>query len=185
MKVKKLILVAAIAATMAGCSSLGNKNADLEPVSKEAIKYTQDFGKVEVTFTDKGDWESLKSSATAAVPLTDEGALEQAMNVATMRAKRNIVEFIKTDLQSKKTTEIMTNALGKDVVADDAKTKERAGHITTKIQENIAVEASGIVSGVYILERKVTNDQKMVVVTLQVDKRSMRAARQIGVAIGS
>lgn len=180
---KKLILAVAIAATLSACST--TKTVDLDPVSKDAVKYTQEFGRVEVTFTDKGDWESLKSTGTSAIPLSDNAALEQAMNVATMRAKRNIVEFIQTDLQSSKSHEAITTALAKDVSSEDGKAKERAGTIATNIQEKITVEANGIVKGVYILERKISSDKTMAVVTLQVDKRSMNAARQLRSVFGS
>ncbi len=179
---KKVILVAAIAAVLSACST--TRTADLDPVSKDAVKYTQEFGKVEVTFNDKGEWESLKSTGTSAIPLSDNAALEQAMNVATMRAKRNIVEFIQTDLQSSKSHEVITNALAKDVSSDDAKARERAGNIASKIQEKISTQADGLLKGVYITDRKISGDKTMAVVTVTVDKRSMRAAQQVRVAFG-
>lgn len=178
---KKLILVAAMASLMTACSTT---RVDLDPVSKDAIKYTQEFGKVEVTFNDKGDWESIKSTGTSAIPLNDNAALEQAMNVATMRAKRNIVEFTQTDLQSSKSHEAITNALAKDVSSDDNKSRERAGNIATKIQEKISVQADGLLKGVYITDRKISGDKSMAVVTVQVDKRSMRAAQQVRASFG-
>ncbi len=70
---KKVILVAAMAAVLSACST--TKTVDLDPVSKDAVKYTQEFGKVEVTFNDKGEWESLKSTGTSAIPLSDNAAL--------------------------------------------------------------------------------------------------------------
>jgi hypothetical protein len=179
---KKLIIVAAVAAVLSACSTV--KTVDLDPVSKDAVKYTQEFGKVEVTFNDKGEWESLKSTGTSAIPLSDNAALEQAMNVATMRAKRNIVEFIQTDLQSSKSHEAITNALAKDIASDDAKSRERAGNIATKIQEKITTQADGLLKGVYITDRKISGDKTMAVVTVTVDKRSMRAAQQVRVAFG-
>ena len=179
---KKVILVAAMAVVLSACSSM--KSVDLDPVSKDAIKYTQEFGKVEVTFNDKGDWESIKSTGTSAIPLNDNAALEQAMNVATLRAKRNIVEFTQTDLQSSKSHEAITNALAKDVSSDDNKSRERAGNIATKIQEKIAVQSDGLLKGVYITDRKISGDKTMAVVTVQVDKRSMRAAQQVRTAFG-
>ena len=129
---KKLILVTAVALALSACST--TKTVDLNDTSKDAVKYTQEFGKVEITFNDKGEWETLKSTGTSAIPLTDNAALEQAMNVATMRAKRNIVEFIQTDLNSSKSHEAITNALAKDVSSDEAKSRERAGNIATKIK---------------------------------------------------
>ena len=181
---KKLILVAAMAAVLSACSTTKHVDLDnFEPVSKDAVKYTQDFGKVEVTFNDKGEWISLKSTGTSSMPLSENAALEQAMNVATMRAKRNIVEFIQTDLQSSKSHEAITNALAKDVTSDEGKTRERAGNIATKIQEKISVEANGLLKGVYIQDRKISSDGSTAVVTVQVDKRSMRVARQLNMAL--
>lgn len=180
---KKLILVTAMAAVLSACSSM--KSVDLDPVSKDAVKYTQEFGKVEVTFNDKGDWESLKSTGTSAIPMSDNAALEQAMNVATMRAARNIVEFMQQDLQSSKSHEAITNALAKDVSSDDNKSRERAGNIATKIQEKILVQSEGILKGAYVLDRKISSDKTMAVVTIQVDKRSMRAAQQVRNSFGN
>lgn len=177
----KLILAIAVLA-LSACSSV--KLATDTP-SSEAVKYTQDFGKVEVTFNDKGDWESLKSSATSSVPIDINAGLEQGMNVALMRAKRNIVEFINQDLKSKTTTDAITKSLAKNISEDDVASKQRAANIAEEITEKIAVESNGILKGVYVVDRKVSSDTKYVVVTVQVDKRSMNAARQLRVAMGN
>ena len=178
---KKLIVVAAVLA-LSACSS--TKLASDTP-SSDAVKFTQDFGKVEVTFTDKGGWESIKSSATSSVPINADAGLEQGMNVALMRAKRNIVEFINQDLKSKTTTDTITKSLEKNVSEDDLKSKQQAANIASEITEKISVESNGILKGIYIVERKVSSDAKTVVVTVQVDKRSMNAARQLRVAMGN
>lgn len=177
---KQVILALAIL-SLTACSTV---KLDHSTVSDEAVKYTQDFGKVEVTFNDKGDWESIKSSATSSVPIDVDAGLEQGMNVATMRAKRNIVEFINTDLKSSKTTEAMTNSLAKNVSSDGDKTQERAASIATQIQEKITIQADGLLKGVYITERKISSDKRTVMVTVQVDKRSMRAASQLRSVMG-
>jgi len=178
---KKLIIVAAVLA-LSACSST---KLTSDTPSSDAVKFTQDFGKVEVTFNDKGEWESLKSSATSSVPINADAGLEQGMNVALMRAKRNIVEFINQDLKSKTTTDTITKALEKNVAEDDLKSKQQAANIASEITEKIAVESNGILKGIYIVERKVSSDAKTVVVTVQVDKRSMNAARQLRVAMGN
>lgn len=179
---KNFLTVAVLALTLSACST--TKLTDVDPVSNDAVKFTQDFGKVEVTFNDKGDWETLKSSATSSVPIDVDAGLEQAMNVATMRAKRNIVEFINTDLKSSKTTEAITNSLAKNVSSGDEKSQERAANIATQITEKISVQADGLLKGVYVVERKISSDKRTVVVTVQVDKRSMRAAQQLRMALG-
>ena len=176
---KKLILALAVL-SLTACSSV-KLTSD---VTDEAAKFTQDFGKVEVTFNDRGDWDSIKSSGTSSVPIDVDAGLEQGMNIATMRAKRNIVEFINTDLKSSKTTEAMTNSLAKNVASGDETSQERAANIATQVQEKISVQADGLLKGVYVIERKISSDKRTVVVTVQVDKRSMRAANQLRMAMG-
>lgn len=171
---KKLLTIAVLALAVSACSTT-KLNDD---VSSDAIKYTQDFGKVEVTYTDN-TWVEIKSTGTSSVPINDDAGLEQAMNIATMRAKRNIVEFIQTDLKSGKSVDVMTNSLAKEVSEDDQKSKQKAANIATKVSEKIAVEANGILKGVYIADRKVSGDGRTVVVVVKVDKRSMRAASQL------
>ena len=177
---KKLLIVVSLLALTA-CSTT---KVAMDEASPDAVKYTQDFGKVEVTFNDKGDWDLVKSSATSSVPINVDAGLEQAMNVATMRAKRNIVEFINTDLKSTKTADTITKALAKNVTSDDEASKQRAANIASEITEKISVQADGILKGVYVVERKVSSDKKYVVVTVQVDQRSMKAARQIRMSMG-
>lgn len=175
---KKLILVVTMAAALTACSTTKMTGGD-DTVSNDAVKYTQDFGKVEVTFNDKGDWDVIKSSGTSSVPIDTDAGLEQGMNVATMRAKRNIVEFINTDLKSQKTTDTITKSLAKNVSSGNDAQQDRAATLATEIQEKISVQADGLLKGVYVVDRKISSDKRTVVVTVQVDKRSMRAARQL------
>lgn len=179
---KKLFVVSAIVLSLSACST--TKLADVDTVSSDAVKYTQDFGKVEVTYTDKGDWEVIKSSGTSAVPIDTDMGLEQGMNVAVMRAKRNIVEFMNTDLKSSKTTDTITKSLAKNVSSNDDKSQDRAANLASEITEKISVQADGILKGVYVVDRKISPDKRTVVVTVQVDKRSMRAAKQFRMAMG-
>lgn len=181
---KKLIALAILALSVTACSTTKLDQTDNESVSRDAVKFTQDFGKVEVTFTDKGDWETIKSSATSSVPIDVDMGLEQGMNVASMRAKRNIVEFINSDLKSSKTTDTLTKSLAKNVSDNDDVSKQRAANIATEVTEKISVEANGILKGVYVSQRKVSDDGKTVMVTVEVTKRSMRAARQLQMAFG-
>ena len=179
---KKLILVSFMAVALSACSTF-NKSADVDPVSKDAVKYTQDFGKVEITYNDQ-TWEELRSTATAAIPINDDAGLEQAMNIATMRAKRNIIEFIQSDLKNQKTVDVMTNSLAKEIADNDQKSKEKAANIATKVAEKMVEESNGIVRGAYIKDRKVSGDQRVVSVTVQVDKRSVRTSSQLRASMG-
>lgn len=176
----KKLLIAVTVLALSACSTTKLSEND---ISSDAVKYTQDFGKVEVTYTEN-TWTEIKSTGTSAVPINDNAGLEQAMNIATMRAKRNIVEFMQTDLRSGKTVDVMTNSLAKEVGENDQKSKQKAANIATQISEKIATDANGILKGVYVSDRKVSNDGQTVVVVVKVDKRSMNGAKQIRMAMG-
>jgi cytoskeletal protein RodZ len=178
---KRIILVAAIALSLGACSTF-NKQEQTE-ITPEATEFAQDFGKVEVKFNN-GEWESMTATASAAIPIEQDAGIEQGMNLATMRAQRNIIEFIQTDLKSSKTTDTMTKALAKNISEDDIVGKQKASDIATEITEKISVDANGIVRGVYVSKRKISTDGKNVSVTVAVDKRSMRAANVIRAQFG-
>lgn len=182
---KKLFAIAIMVLAVTACSTTKGLDGDDSAFSSSAQQFTQDFGKVEVTFDDKGNWLVIKSTATSNVPVDVDAGLEQAMNVAVMRAKRNIVEFINTDLQSSKTTDTITKSLAKTIADNDETSRQRAANIAQEITEKIAVNANGILKGVYVTERKVSPDHRMVAVTVQVDKKSMRAAQQLRAAFNS
>ena len=74
--------------------------------------------------------------------------------------------------------------LAKNVASGDETSQERAANIATQVQEKISVQADGLLKGVYVIERKISSDKRTVVVTVQVDKRSMRAANQLRMAMG-
>lgn len=171
----KNILLSAMVVSLAACSTVKPK----EEITADAVKYSRDFGKVEVTFTNRGEWESITSTASSFVPMAHDGALEQGMNVATMRAKRNIVEFMKSDLRSKKTTDTITKAMAKNSSEDDVDAKQKAEEIATEIVEKITVEGNGIVRGAYVTKREVTDDAKNVSVTVTITKESLQSANYL------
>ena len=175
---KRIFIASLLSLSLVACSTTKLS----EDITPEGTKFAQDFGKVEVTFNDKGDWESIKSTATSFVPIETDAGIEQGMNVASMRAKRNIVEFINSDLKTTKTSETITNSLVAHMKEDGANAERKAADLATKITENIRVEANGIVRGAYVMERKVSSDGKNVSVTVMVDKRSMRAANSMKTA---
>lgn len=174
----KSILATLFLIFISGCAT--NKSDSInEGVSQESIKYSQDFGKVEIGYSSEGGWIFIKSSATASLPINNEAGIEQAMNLAMLRAKRNIVEFIKTDLKSNTTTETITKSLIKDISSNDEKSIQRASNIATEITEKISTQSEGIISGVYVLNRNISQDKQVVSVVLQVDKNSLQAVQKL------
>lgn len=183
---KKVILAAAITLALGGCSTFNSDAVKAPNVSptEDAIEYTQKFGKVEMTYDDEGNWITLTSSATAAIPIDRTAGLEQAMNVATMRANRNIIEFIKRDIMSNTTVDVMTSAMANDTRDNAQKDQKDAKNIATNIQERINLDAKGILRGVFIEERKLDSDAQMAVVTVKVTQRSVVASQALASSMG-
>jgi hypothetical protein len=168
---KMRFLAVAVIALMLGACSTTKPTGE---VTKDGTKLAKNFGKVEVEFSMWGDWKAIKSTASANVPIEHDAGIEQAMNLASLRAKRNIVEFIQSDVKSKKTADAFTDAL-----IDQNVSKERATKLSQKITETIVEESSGIVRGAYIDDRKITDDGKNVTVVVVVDKRSLESSSKL------
>jgi len=163
----------ALAATLilSACSTTSKLSGEVTP---EGVELAKDFGKVEVSYTTFGDWKSITSTASSNIPIQHDAGLEQAFNIATMRAKRNIVEFVSTDIRSKKISDTFTESM-----VDHSVTKDHAAKLSNKITESIVEESNGIVRGAYISKRVISEDGKNVSVTMVVDKKSLESAATI------
>lgn len=199
------ILMAAI--LMSGCTS-SQKNPDSESAGLVGNPIEADFleknGPVKLAFDDKGNWLSIESSATAPLGFDAAEGREVAFKVATMRAKRNLVEFIQNDLQSRKSVQTISNAFLKSIgqiensYGDDPESEdgERGGSQTTRelrqkanklamtVRERIDDNAQMIIKGVHISDRKVSARAGHVSVTVRVSRHSIKAADAIRAQIG-
>ena len=62
---KRIIAVAVIALALSACST----TKPTGEVTEDGVKLAKNFGKVEVSFSTFGEWKSIKSSESAAVPI--------------------------------------------------------------------------------------------------------------------
>lgn len=157
-KMKKYLLLFLF---LQSCSIIGDKNS----ISEKTIVFSESAGKIEVKLNKKGDLEYIVSSGTAAIIENSDFALEQAMNIATLRAKANLSEFINTDIKSKKTTETIIGA-----VEEEYNTQ----YSSTDVKENIISESNSILKGVFVFERKVSQDNKSVLVKVKYDTNVLK-----------
>ena len=157
MKTLKTLIILLI---ISGCTS--SKNED--NIKDSTIKFVESAGKIELKMDRHGNWIEIKSSGSASLLLDDENALEQAMNVATLRAKANLIEFLETDVRSYKTT---------DTIIAAGVNKE----IASNVSEKITSESKGILKGVNVVERKVSENKNYVFVTISSDKKVLKIAK--------
>lgn len=125
------------------------------------VKIVEQSGKVEVSIKGK-DWVSIKSTGSAPILIKDEDGIEQAMNVATLRAKANIIEFINSEVSSSKTFD--------SSLSSKAESKE----ISQKVLEKISQDAKGLIKYSYVIERQVKDDYVRVVILVSKDLSQLK-----------
>lgn len=118
MKVKLLVLAVAVA--LAGCASKTNTfKADKDPAA-EANKpkpvsavFHRPEGPTSIEFTDSGEFVAISSRASAPIAGNNAYSIEQATQVATLRARRNIAEFIGKQVSSTRTLKVLSHTVQK------------------------------------------------------------------------
>jgi hypothetical protein len=122
-KLKNLTLAAAVALAVAGCA--GNKeltkNAELKPESDSirpkpvSTVFHRPQGTMTIVFTNDGKFQEVISKGTAPIAGNNAFSIEQAAQVAKLRAERNISEFIGTQLTSQRTVKVLSTAVQKSL----------------------------------------------------------------------
>jgi hypothetical protein len=135
--IKKLALAVSASLLVACAPNSGMiKNADLTP-DTDSIRpkpvstvFHRPEGAMVITFDKRGDFLEITSKASAPIAGNNAFSVEQAATVAQLRAKRNIAEFISTDLNTVRSVKILsttvqkslentTNGMAQEVVVND------------------------------------------------------------------
>jgi hypothetical protein len=136
--IKKISLAVAGALLVVGCA--GNqsvvKNADMRPTDDSirpkpvSTVFHRPQGIMTITFDKDGKFLEISSKGTAPIAGNNAFSIEQAAQVAQLRAKRNIAEFISTQLNTQRSVKVLstavqkslentTNGMGEEVKVDD------------------------------------------------------------------
>lgn len=210
-----IISMAVLALFVTGCAStkeapapvtkIENKLESKPDIKKAEAEFLETAGTVQLQFSDEGEWLLIKTSGTAPINFNHAQGREDAFLLATMRAKRNLVEFLNNDVKSGKAVENVTKTALKDIVSSngsenrkrnkDTKTddlfgsdtevdnsqysqeeRNRANKISQSVTETINDNSQGILRGAYIANRSIDRESNMVAVTMMVSKKSINAA---------
>lgn len=138
MNIKKLSLAVAGALLVVGCASNNGivKNADLKP-DTDSIRpkpvstvFHRPEGAMTITFSSDGKFLEITSKGTAPIAGNNAFSIEDAAQVAQLRAKKNIAEFISTQLNTTRSLKVLsttvqkslentTNGMAEEVKVDD------------------------------------------------------------------
>jgi hypothetical protein len=121
--IKKLSLAVAGALLVVGCASNNGiiKNADLKPETDSirpkpvSAVFHRPQGVMTITFDAKGNFLEITSKGTAPIAGNNAFSIEQAAQVAQLRAKRNIAEFISTQLNTQRSVKVLSTAVQKSL----------------------------------------------------------------------
>lgn len=123
MNIKKLSLAVAGALLVVGCASQQGviKNADLKPETDSirpkpvSTVFHRPQGTMTITFSADGKFVEISSKGTAPIAGNNAFSIEQAAEVAQLRAKRNIAEFISTQLNTTRSVKVLSTAVQKSL----------------------------------------------------------------------
>jgi hypothetical protein len=198
-----------------GCSSFGNNKAP-EPVikvenkletkpdiKKAEAEFIEANGSLQLQFSEEGEWLVIKTMGTAPINFNHSQGHEDAFMLASMRAKRNLIEFLNNDIKSNKAVDNLTKTSLRDIVStknkeqrapnakesDEAEgagidtfneeDRRRANRISQTVTESIRDSSQGILKGAYIAKRAVDRETNMVSVTLMVSKKSINTSNDV------
>ena len=233
MNIKKISLAVAGALLVVGCATNQGviKNADLKP-DTDSIRpkpvstvFHRPQGTMTISFSPDGKFVDISSKGTAPIAGNNAFSIEQAAQVAQLRAKRNIAEFIATQLQTTRSVKVLstavqkslentTNGMSEEIKIDDKDfdvngdpviinayndgSKDTApkpaveGNPNTNsekiaeiVRENITTSSSALIRGSVIIDEKIDQAGRTIVVEVKTSVQNINAANELRKLMGS
>ena len=160
---KQWLMCALLTLAISGCNSLSARKD--ENITSEFIG-----GSLKVTYTGNGEFKSLESSASAQVVGDLPSSREQAVAIATAKARRQIAEFIKTEIESERFYQVIasdTQALSQENTSKD---KNISANIVSNVREQIKQKSSVILKGTYVAKESFNESAKVITVVVKSSK---------------
>ena len=176
---RKLAVVSTVV-LLSACSTLTSKVDGPDSVTAEFMG-----GDIKVTFNKDGQFESLQSAGTARVTSTLPSATEDAFVIATLRAKQQIAEFMKEEVEGDRFTNTLSDNLQKGSDINGQVVNEVNTNIAKQVQENIKSKSKAILQGVYVESKKFDNSTNTVRVTVKTGTNDIAVAKQVRSMMGN
>lgn len=199
----KIFAVVMVAALLTACSttnrsenSLRAQSASLTPPNRVITTGFQETnGAINLTFDESGNWITLSTSGVADISDDSVAAQESALSIATLRAKRNLSEFLNSNLKSTKTLDSIArshqravqksniNTNSQDSETDESLTaspnevSERSRQLAKSVNEKIVDSSSAILRGIRITQQQISGDRAIVII--EASQQSIQASKNI------
>jgi hypothetical protein len=119
-QMKNIYAVVLTSLLVAGCANVGDKAIANKSPSAEANKpkpvstvFNRPAGPTTIEFTSDGQFISITARASAPIAGNNAYSIEQATSVATLRARRNIAEFMGAQLNTTRTLKVLSHTVQK------------------------------------------------------------------------
>ena len=177
----KKFVIALFAVALSACSTFPEKRVEDER------SITAEFmgGDIVVTYTKDGKFESITSAGTARMTSTLPSATEEAFIIAQLRARKNLAEFMRTDLESDKFVRTVYNSLQDGDTTDNSTLNRVNSKIASEVQENIKQRTAAILQGTFIDSKKFDNATRTVRVVVKTGTKDVAAAKSLKSLMGN
>lgn len=165
------MMVAVAISTLVGCSSA--------PVVQDQMPIKAEFmgGNVIVTYDKNGQLELLESKSSARVVTGLPNAVDESFLVASLKARNQIAEFMKVDVES----ETFTDTIFDSLQNANNSVLQNSQNIARKVQNNIRQKTSAILKGTFVSKKEYDESSRTVRVTVQTSAKDVNVAKQVRV----
>lgn len=177
---QKLMVVSA-AVILTACSSVPLTKTEEAPIKTEFLG-----GSIKVVYDrSTGEVKEIESMATAKLVSTLPNAVDESFTVATMRARKQLIEFMKTEVESEKFTESIFDTLQKSDVENKSKNETVNHNISQAVKQSIKQKSAGILKGTYVSEKVYDQATKTVRVAVRSSDKDIEAAKRLSRMMGN
>jgi len=216
MKLRNIAVSAAVIMAV-GCAtqnpgpvSLVDNPLEAQPdIKAQEVAFLEEHGTIGLEFDENnGEWLSVESTGTSPITFNHANSREEAMTVAAMRARANLVEFLNNTIKTEKFVEnvsktILNDSLTNgtntvtaplsetDIFGDEVTTlgtqdhvnnieqRNRSTKVAQQVKQTLHESTNGILKGAMIINRSVDPSVNMVAVKVRVSKKSINVAHKI------
>lgn len=167
---KTFTMMSICAMLLAGCSS----TPDVNPQSTQS-----DFmgGGITLVYTNRGVLEGISSTATAPVIGNLPSSMDQAVTVATLKARRQIAEFIQVEVTSDRFMSTVSADLQQSDSFNDNQNQQVVMNIANELRDNIRQRSQQILRGTVVEKEDYNSMSRTVSVTVVAGEKQSKSAQ--------
>jgi len=156
---KKLLPALFSVTLLFGCSTTSKKDSS---VSSEFLG-----GNLKITYTKSGEFESLSSISSVKVTSDLPSAKEEAVSIATVRARRQIAEFLNTEVNSERFVSTVTKTLQDSETTSGTNSTTLNSKIANEVKETIRQRSNALLKGTFVESEVYDSNTKTITVVVK------------------